>query len=86
MALGSGHLLQLVSDNFILDGGRSGNRSPPTTATFQVNSRMRGGEVFSVANFNGKKLILDYSMRLMESLMPSSIKMLQILSGFKLLN
>lgn len=54
MAIGSSHYVQLVSDNFIIGSARSGNKSLQTIATYSVENSIRTGEVFTIANFNGK--------------------------------
>ena len=62
------HVLYLLSDNFILDGGRSGNKSLNTIAcvTNKQPTLTNTGCVFKVANFNGKtinfKFVNDYGI------------------------
>ena len=54
MTPGDSHYFQLVSDNFIIGGGRSGNKSLNLITTYSTDFSPRGGEVFNIANFNGK--------------------------------
>lgn len=56
LVVGDGHFLQLTSDNFIVGGGRSGNKSLSTIATYSLDTSVKSGEVFTVANFNGKTI------------------------------
>ena len=64
MTPGDSHYFQLVSDNFIIGGGRSGNQSLNIITTYSTDFQPRGGEVFKIANFNGKvinfKLLNEY--------------------------
>lgn len=68
LVVGDGHFLQLTSDNFIIGGGRSGNKSLNTIATYSVDNSLRSGEVFTVANFNGKvinfKLLNEFEVQM----------------------
>ena len=50
------HYLQLVCDNLILNGGRSGNKQLNVITTYSTDNLMRTGEVFNIQNFNGKVL------------------------------
>ena len=54
MTPGDSHYFQLVSDNFIIGGVRSGNKSLNVITTYSTDFYARGGEVFNIANFNGK--------------------------------
>lgn len=54
MTPGDSHYLQLVSDNFIDNGGRSGNKIFNIITTYSPDCTMRSGQVFNIRNFNGR--------------------------------
>ena len=56
------HILHLTSDNFILDGGRSGNKRLNIIATITNKQAIiqQHGEVFKIANFNGKTINFQF--------------------------
>lgn len=62
------HVLYLTSDNFILDGARSGNKSLNmiACATNKYAMMTHTGSVFKIANFNGKtinfRFVNDYGI------------------------
>ena len=56
------HVFHLVSDNFILDGGRSGNKrlNIISSVTNKQPIMQQHGEVFKIANFNGKTINFQF--------------------------
>ena len=57
------HVLHLTSNDFILDGGRSGNKSLNIIATVTNNQPImtQHGSVFKIANFNGKSINFQFT-------------------------
>ena len=55
-------MFHLTSNNFILDGGRSGNKSLNiiSTVTNKQPLMTQNGSVFKIANFNGKSINFQF--------------------------
>ena len=56
------HIFHLASNNFMLDGGRSGNKQLNLIATVTNKQPImtQNGEVFKIANFNGKTINFQF--------------------------
>ncbi len=77
MTPGDSHYFQLVSDNFIIGGGRSGNKSLIVITTYSTDFQPRGGEVFNIANFNGRVInfrLLNEFDQLMDNIITELIQ------------
>ena len=56
MGYGSSHYINLTCDNLIANESRAGNKDLNIITSYSVDCPMRVGEVFNIANPNGKVL------------------------------